>query len=52
MENIQKSMAKKKRGRQCLPMARRQCKEDRKKRGSTINVGSTKEKQSVRERRV
>jgi len=26
---------KKKRGRQCLPMARKQCKEERKKRGST-----------------
>jgi len=40
-QNIEKSMVKKKRGRQCLPMARRQCKEERKKRGSTINGGST-----------
>ena len=40
-QNIQKSMLKKKRGRQCLPMARRQCKEERKKRGSTVNGGST-----------
>jgi len=34
-QNIQKSTLKKKRGRQCLPMARRQCKEERKKKGST-----------------
>ena len=40
-QNIQKSMVKKKRGRQCLPMAQRQCKEERKKRGSTINGGNT-----------
>jgi len=40
-QNIQKSMVKKKRGRQCLPMARRQCKEKRKKKGSTVNGGNT-----------
>jgi len=48
-ENMQKSMVKKKRGRQCLPMARRQCKEESKKIGSTVNEGSTKEKRSARE---
>jgi len=41
MQNIQKSMVKKKRGRQCLPMTRRQCKEKRKKKGSAVNGGST-----------
>jgi len=40
-QNIQKSMVKKKNGRQCLPMTRRQCKEEKKKRGSTVNGGST-----------
>ena len=30
-QKIQKSMVKKKRGRQCLLMAQRQCKEERKK---------------------
>ena len=35
-QNIQKSMVKKKRGRQCLLMARRQCKEERKKKGSIV----------------
>jgi len=45
-------MVKKKRERQCLPMARRQCKEERKKRGSTVNDGSIEEKRSARERRV
>jgi len=40
-QNIQKSMVKKKRGRQCLLMVQRQCKEERKKRGSTINGGNT-----------
>jgi len=40
-QNIQKSMVKKKRGRQCLPMARTQCLEERKKRGNTVNGGST-----------
>ena len=34
MQNIQKSMVKKKRGRQCLPMARRQCKEEMKRKHS------------------
>jgi len=40
-QNIQKPMVKKKRGRQCLLMAHRQCKEEKKKRGSTVNGGST-----------
>jgi len=40
-QKIQKSMVKKKRGRQCLSMARRQCKEERKKRGNTVNGGGT-----------
>jgi len=36
-------MVKKMRGRQCLPMAQRQCKEERKKRGSTVNGRSRRE---------
>jgi len=40
-QNIQKSMVKKKRGRQCLPITGRQCKEERKKRGNTVNGENT-----------
>jgi len=32
---------KKKKGRQCLPMARRQCKEEKKKRGNIVSGGNT-----------
>jgi len=49
-KNTKKSMVKKKRGRQCLSMSQKQCKEERKKRGSTVNGESTKEKRSARER--